>query len=105
MLLILMLIAGLLTACGPSASEIRQQQYRAWYQTLTPEQQEREDQREHERNLAAMEALSRMQMNRPLFSLPPAPSYQVPTYGTTQQLQQTNCRSRMVGRTLYTDCY
>lgn len=80
----------------------QQQRRAAWYQSLTPEQQEREDQRQHERSLAAMQALSLMQLNRPIFGGQPAPQYQMPVYQQPSAL--TSCSSRVVGSSIYTDC-
>lgn len=106
---LLITFALLVTACGPSASEIRQQQYWSWYQTLTPEQQAREDQRQHERSLAAMQALSQMQMNGPMFSLPTLQPYSGPMHslneGMIQPRQRTNCTSNAIGNQVYTNCY
>src|SRR5690242_1917211 len=47
------------------------QQYQAWYQSLSPEKQEREDQRRHERALAAAQALSMMNFGKPLLQYQP----------------------------------
>lgn len=107
---LLILFALLVTACGPSQSEIRQQQYNAWYQTLSPEQQEREDQRQHERSLAAMQAFSAMQSAHPIFprSAPattmPMP-YQFQQAPAWQPRQRTNCTSNVIGSQVYTNCY
>lgn len=108
MYLLLIVFALLVTACGPSASEIRQQKYWAWYQTLTPEQQEREDQRQHERSLAAMQALSLMQMNGPMFTMPaPAPLGMLhqTNEGMIQPRQRTNCTTNLYGNQAQTFCY
>lgn len=108
MYLLLIAFALIVTACGPSASEIRQQQYWSWYQTLTPAQQEREDQRQHERSLAAMQALGSLQVNRPFFSQAPQPNY-APMHslneGMIQPRPRTNCMSNVVGNQVYTNCY
>lgn len=107
MYLLLIAFALLMTACGPSASEIREHKYWSWYQTLTPEQQEREDQRQHERSLAAMQALSRMQMNGPMFSLPPLQPHTAPQYNewTPTSRTRTNCTTNLYGNQAQTYCY
>ena len=103
------------------ARQKKQEQYQKWYQTLSPEEQAREDynrmeleQRELDRlaleRSAAMQALGQINQGRGIFgtsSAPPPIRYYdtpVPTYHPTPR-QQTNCTSNMVGNRVYTDCY
>lgn len=99
-----------LTACTDHAALERQARYQSWYQSLTPEQQEREDQRQHERSMAAMQALGMMNMGRGVFGpsytpsriIRPPVSDPMPLY---QPRQRMNCTSNRIGSSVYTDCY
>lgn len=89
--------------------EQRQEMYARWYHSLTPEQQEREDQRQHERSLAAMQALGYMQAHRPLFNAQPSapiqtPPRTMPYWQPTPLPKTTNCISSVVGSQVYTNC-
>lgn len=85
----------------------QQARYGQWYHSLTPEQQAREDQRAHERQLGAMQALGMINQGRgilgPSYTPPPVRPYDfsVPTY----QRRGTNCTSNVVGTQVYTNCY
>lgn len=88
--------------------EQRQEMYARWYQSLTPEQQAREDQRQHERSIAAMQALGYMQAHRPLFNLPPPAPVQSPAYNQQpawRPKERTQCNSQVIGNQVYTNCY
>ena len=70
------------------------QRYQAWYQSLSPEKQEREDQRRHERALAAAQALGMMNMGRgPMLQYTPPPRISVPSQAPMPQLP-TNIQSQ-----------
>lgn len=104
-----MLYAILLTVfmvgCADHEAAERQARYNAWYQSLTPAQQEREDQRQHERSIAAMQALGMMNMGRGIFPAytppPPVRSYPEPTF---QQRQRLNCTTNYIGQQAMTHC-
>ena len=95
--------------------EQEQHRYNAWYQSLSPEKQEREDQRRHERALAAAQALGMMNFGKPLLQYQPprrvyAPNStvmpQLPTNIPAQTRQSVNCISRTspYGGQVYTEC-
>ena len=87
--------------------------YNGWYQSLSPERQAAEDQRQHEREIAAMQALGMMNSGRgPLGSgyAPPPPIYRrapMPAYNPppTEYRKGTNCTSTLNGNQVYTNCY
>lgn len=81
--------------------------YAQWYRSLTPEQQARADQREHERGLAAMQALGQMQMNGPMFSLPALRPHTAPQYNewAPTPRTRTNCTTNLYGNQAQTYCY
>ena len=73
----------------------QQRQYNAWYESLSPERQADEDQRRHERQLGAMQALGMMNMGRgtgltytPSPIIRPPVSDPMPVY---QPRQRLNC--------------
>lgn len=90
----------------------RQQRYAQWYQSLTPEQQDREDQRQHEQRIAATQALGMAMIGGPILRYtPPAritpPMHSMPTYGSQQTFPRLrlNCTSQQIGGYTNTDCY
>jgi|CXWL01.1.fsa_nt_gi hypothetical protein len=101
----------LVTSC---AWDLDGHQYAEWYQTLSPSQQAQEDQRRHERRIAAMQAYGMMNMGRlaapaytpPLYTEPryraPVGSDPLPSY-VPQRSQR--CTSNVVGSYIYTNCY
>jgi hypothetical protein len=87
-----------------------QRQYRAWYRQLSPEQQMLEDQRAHERGLAAMQAVSAMQSRRmsepqPLYHQDAWQPYQARPSVQQPPRQPMNCTSQLIGNQAYTNCY
>lgn len=95
--------------------EQEQYQYNAWYQAQSPERQALEDQRRHERAIAATQALGMMNFGRPILQYTPparvmvpnqAPMPQLPTNIQAPSRQGMTCISRVspYGGQVYTDC-
>lgn len=106
--LLAVLLTVFLMSC--SSTDADKQRYWAWYDSLTPAQQAMEDQRKHERELAAMHALGQMNFGRsPLgegytwgktrYQEPQLPVYHPRPYTPPQR-----CVSRAIGGQVYTDC-
>lgn len=102
---LLVLFALLVSGCmGVTEREI---QHQAWYNSLTLEQRAIEDQRRHERAIAAIQAYGAMNQNRQVFS-PMAPLTLPQTYQpimNEQPRRRTNCTSNIIGNQVYTNCY
>ena len=92
-----------------------QARYARWYDAQSPERQAIEDQRQHERSLAAAQALGMMNFGRPMLQYQPprrvyapnqAPMPQLPTNIQTQTRQSVTCisRTRPYGGHVYTEC-
>jgi hypothetical protein len=89
-------------------NEEQQLGYQRWFQTLTPEQQEREYDRQAYREAAAMRALGfalssggPMRSYAPVYQPPvmqPLPGYNLP------QRQRFNCQSSQIGNQTMTNC-
>lgn len=107
-LFIAVIILCTLSACAND--NLAQQRYWQWYDSLTPEQQAREDQRKHERELAAMQALGQVNFGRgPLgegYTWGRTRHYDtaVPTYQPRPYAPPMQCVSRSIGGQVYTDC-
>lgn len=93
--------------------------YRHWVESLPPERQALEEQREHEQNLARTQALGLALMgggpfqpfqyrSTPVYT-PPAftpPYYTAPAYAAPPTIQRPqHCTSNVVGSSVYTNCY
>lgn len=87
-------------------SEERNRMYYRWYNSLTPEQQAIEDQREHERSMVVLSALS---MNQSLFAQSPSQTSSFTVPQTTldrmgQRKQTITCETRPFLNGTWTDC-
>lgn len=97
MYFLLILFALVIGGCGTS-------RYDAWYQSLTPDQQAAEDQRRHERGLAALQAYTAMQANRRAYESA-TPYYQPSQPIMIAPRQRTNCTTNLYGNQATTNCY
>ena len=94
---------GVIEAKNQERRAEEQTRYRQWFQTLTPEQQERELDRQARLDAARMQALGLMMQGRGLFQQPPAPMYTPPPPISTPRTR--HCTSNIIGNQVYTDCY
>ena len=102
---------GLAEAKGKEEREAQryeeQVRYRQWFKTLTPEQQERERDRQAQLEAARIQALG-MLLGRGGFQLVQPAPYQAPVYqpapAITTPRQPLNCTSNRVGNQVYTNC-
>ena len=84
--------------------------YRAWFERLTPEQQERERDREVLREAAALQAWG-LSRQRPPFSMPPVQGYTpppiqyAPAYQAPPPRPPVNCTTQVIGDIAHTNCY
>lgn len=89
---------GVIEAKNQERHAEEQTRYRQWFQTLTPEQQERELDRQARLEAARIQALGLMMQGQGFSRPRQAPSYMPPSRETT------NCRSNIVGNYVYTHC-
>jgi hypothetical protein len=81
-----------------------QRQYRAWMRTLSPEQQERERDRQTRLDAALLQAWGMYMQTRP-FHQEPVPGYQPPPSAPIVPLPPRSCTTQVIGDIAHTNCY